>query len=104
MERYIHTIGVGDQRALVILVNASYFSEENGRVPVFTKNAANRRPDLAGREYRSRNLVEERLKQVVIGAVDEKDARGRVLQRLGGCQAAESATDDHDNRELLAHI
>ena len=39
------------------------------------QNAADRRADLARRQDRSRHLVEEGLKQVVIGAVDQNDLR-----------------------------
>jgi multiple antibiotic resistance protein len=39
------------------------------------------------RKNRGRHLVEERLKQVVIRAVNQNNARRGALERFGGCQA-----------------
>jgi hypothetical protein len=41
-----------------------------------------------------RNLVEQRLKDVVVAAVDDGDVDGEMSQAFGGVQAAESTPDD----------
>jgi len=45
----------------------------------------------------SRPDTKERLKQMVIRTVDQKDARRRLSQRLRCRQAAETSADDHDS-------
>jgi hypothetical protein len=40
---------------------------------------------------------------MVIRAVNQNNACWRALQRLGGCQATKTATDDYYNREMLRH-
>ena len=42
------------------------------------------------------DLVEQRLEQVVIGAIDHRHAHRRARQRPRGEQAAEAAADDDD--------
>jgi hypothetical protein len=64
------------------------------------RDAANGRCDLARRERASRDLVQERLEQVVVALVDERHVDGRRLQRARRAQAAEAAADDH---YLLPH-
>jgi hypothetical protein len=39
--------------------------------------------DLALGQYARRDLVEQRLEQVVLGPGDHRDVDGRILQRLG---------------------
>ena len=60
------------------------------------KHAAQRRRDLALGEDAGRHLVEQRLEQVVVGAVDERDLDRRALQRLGRVEPAEATADDDD--------
>jgi len=52
-----------------------------------------------GGEDRGRHLVEQRLEQVVVGAVNEQHIGRRVAQGLRGREAAEASThDDHAQR------
>ena len=62
------------------------------------QDPADRRRDVAGRQRRRRHLIEQRLEQVVVVAVEERDAHRRTLQRLRGREPAEAAADDHDVR------
>jgi hypothetical protein len=41
-------------------------------------------------------LIKQRLKQVMIGTVYERDAHGRVAQGLRAGESAEACTDDDD--------
>ena len=100
---HVLAISVAGQHVFLILVDAGYFSQKHHCVPLISENAADRRADLAGRQDRSCHLIEERLKQVVIGAVDQNDLDWRVLQRLGGCEAAETAANNYNNRKMVAH-
>jgi 56kDa selenium binding protein (SBP56) len=52
--------------------------------------------DLALGQNARCDLVEQRLEQVVLGPGDHRDIDGRVLERLGRDQPAETRTDDDD--------
>jgi len=41
-------------------------------------------------------LVQQRLEQVVVGTVDQRDRNRLASQRLGGFETAEAAADDDD--------
>ncbi len=52
--------------------------------------------DLRGTERRRRHLVQERLEQMMVAAVDERDVGVDALQLLDGGQSAKAPTDDDD--------
>ena len=63
----------------------------------FGRDLAQRVGDVAGRQHRRRDLVEERLELVVVVLVDERDVQVLALGELPGTgDAGEPATDDHD--------
>src|SRR5262249_15002387 len=101
---YIRAICVGTHDALLVRVNPHNFAQNHRGVSLLAQNGAYRRANLAGTEFRSCHLVKERLKQVMIGTVNQNDARGRVLQRLGSREAAESAADYDNYWKMVAHI
>ena len=52
------------------------------------------------REPGHRHLIEQRLKQVVIRAIDQRDAHRLALELARHVQSAETAADDHDMRQI----
>jgi hypothetical protein len=52
--------------------------------------------DLGGTERRRRHLVKERLEQMVVPAVNQRDVRVDALQFLDGGEPTKSPTDDDD--------
>jgi len=58
------------------------------------ENPADRRRDVAGRQRGGGDLIEERLKDVVVVAIDKGDADGRSRERSCRIQTAEPAADD----------
>ena len=62
------------------------------------QDVADRRGDRRRREARARDLVEQRLEQVVVGAVDQRDLDLGLRQRAHRLDAAEAAADDDDVR------
>src|SRR6185437_13280479 len=72
------------------------FAEQYVGVFLAAKEPADRRGDVGRREHRRRDLVEQRLEDVMIRAVDDGDIDGRVLERARGVEAAEAAADDDD--------
>src|SRR5262249_11400942 len=68
-------------------------------VALAREDRPDRRCDIAGREARGRNLIEQRLKEVIIVAIDDRHVERRVGKPLGGGEPAEAGADDHDARE-----
>ena len=74
-ERYVRAIGRARADATPVLVDGGDFTHENGRIPLLAENVANGRSDLSRRELRRRDLVQQRLKEMVIRAVDQNAHR-----------------------------
>jgi hypothetical protein len=88
-------LGNGPDRPLLDVDSRDLRQEDLDRGPP-AKEAAQRGRDLAGREDPRRDLVEEGLEEVVVGAVDERDVDREPAQGLRRPQAAEAAADDDD--------
>ena len=56
------------------------------------------RGDIGRRKTRGRDLIEQRLKQVMIVAVDQRDVERLPGEALGDRQSAEAAADNDDPR------
>ncbi len=70
--------------------------QQYGCVLLPPENRSNRVGDVGGGERRRRDLVEERLKEMVVPAVDDRNAYRRPREPLNGVQAAE-ARSHHDD-------
>jgi len=71
---------------------------EDFDVFVTAQNRTNGRGNFAGGKSCGRNLIEQRLKGVVILAIDDRDLDRGVSQTLRGIQAAEAGAHDHNAR------
>ena len=71
-------------------------SQHNGCVPLVAEHVADRRRDVPLGENPGRDLIEQRLKQVVVRPVDDGDIDRAAPQRFRRKESAESAADDHD--------
>ena len=69
-------------------------TSSSARVP---RDVARGRTDLSLGQDPGRDLVQQRLEQVVVVPVDQGDIDGRHRQRLRGEEAAEAAPDDDDS-------
>jgi hypothetical protein len=72
------------------------FAKKNPRVPLAAANVADRRRDVPLGENPGRKLIEQRLKQVVVRPVDDRDIDIGAPQRFRRKESAESAADDRD--------
>ena len=81
----------------LLLVHAGDFAHDHGRVFLFSQDTADRGADLRGTEHRRCDLIKQRLKDVVIRAVDQNVLRRRVAQSLGRSEAAKPAADNHNS-------
>ena len=70
--------------------------QQHARVVVVAQHPADRRGDVARRQAGRGHLIQQRLEDVVIVAVDQRHSHRRAPERLGGKQPAEAAADDHD--------
>ncbi len=60
------------------------------------EDPSDRRGDIAWRERRGGNLIEQRLEQMVVVAIEQRDAHVMPSQDLRRRQPAEAAADDDD--------
>ena len=77
-------------------VDVADLGEDDLRVALVAKDVAERRCDVPLRQDARRDLVEQRLEEVVRLPVDHRHVDRRPAQRLRGGEAAEAAADDHD--------
>ena len=77
-------------------VDAGDLAEHDVDVLRARQNAADRRGDVGGRKSGGRDLIEQRLEQVIVVLVDDRDVERRSGKRLCGGQSAESGSDDDD--------
>jgi hypothetical protein len=89
----VHPLGRG--------VEAGHLAQQDVRVALPAQDRPERRRDVAGGQQRRRHLVQQRLEQVVVRAVDQRDLGVRALQAAHHAQPAEP-TSDNDN-PVLAH-
>ena len=82
------------RRAATSIASASASSTRTfGGMP---EDPADRRRDVAGRQRRGRHLVEQRLEEMVVMPIEQRDAHPFAAQDFRGREPAESAADDHD--------
>jgi hypothetical protein len=89
--------------ASVLYVNVRGFRQPNGHVLLFSKYLAKGRGNIGRRERPGGHLVEQRLKKMVIHAVEQAYLDGRVLERARQAQPAKTTPDD-DNFVLPSHL
>jgi hypothetical protein len=99
----VGTVHGVDEHASPIGIHAGHFAEDHRRVGLLPQNSANRRCDLSRAQNGCRDLVQQRLKQMVILPVDEDDLGVGLAERFPSGQPAEATADDHDARYRLRH-
>ncbi len=79
-------------------IDASDFRHHHQGVGLAAQDESDRLSDIRRRQGRRGHLVEKRLKQMVVAAVDEQHVHRRVPERTGSEQPTETTPDDHDLR------
>jgi hypothetical protein len=87
---------VGQDDAAPRRIDGLRFAEEDAHVVGLPQHPSDRRADVAWRERRRRDLIQQRLEEVVVVTIDERDVRARPGQRLGGREATEAAAKNDD--------
>ena len=76
--------------------------EHSRHLAALAQEVPDRPGDLRRRQRGGRDLIEKRLKQVMIAAVDHRDADRRPGETMNGLEPAESGAD-HDH-VMKAHV
>src|SRR5438105_963049 len=92
----VREIAVSEMDDLRAEIDRLRLAEDDVRVFLPPKDRADGVRDDGWIERRRGHLVEQRLEDVVVAAIDERDRHRRVAQRLRRVQAAEAAADDDD--------
>ena len=85
---------------LALRIDPRHLGHQDLYIPEPAQRFADRLGDVGGRQRRRRHLVEQRLEQVVIAPVDQRDADIGVAELPGAGQPAEPAADDDHMRWL----
>ena len=91
----LHRPAVGGQTA-ARKVDRAHLGEHDVRIPLGSQDGAHRLGDIRRRQRGRGDLVQQRLKEVIVVAVDDQHVRRSAPQRLGGEQSAEPAPDNDD--------
>src|SRR5262249_50812602 len=75
--------------------------EQDLDVLLFAQNPADRRGDVAGRQRRGRHLIEQRLKEMIVVAIEQRHAHVGATKGARCVEAAEAAADDDHTRSRL---
>ena len=74
--------------------NLDHFAEKRGDVALFAEQKPGRRRDGRCGQSRGRHLIEQRLKEMVVGFFDDRDVDVGIPKVSGSFQPAEAAADD----------
>ena len=80
----------------IVEVEARYVAQQDVAVCLPRDDRSERRGDIRRREAAGCDLIQQRLEQMEVAAIDERDLNGRSPQRPCRIQAAEAAADDND--------
>ena len=98
---------IGNPRAILQLhlagrgINLSHLTQQHAGIFLPVQNVAQRGGDLTGRKCSGSHLIEQRLEEMKIPPVDQRQVHVRPLQRLCRIKAPETSADNH---HTVAHI
>ncbi len=98
----VQPLAAVEDKLAVLDVEAGRLAHQDGDVRVAPERGPDRRGALAGGQPAAGHLVEQRLEQMVVGAVHERHVHVCVPQLVRGRQPAEAAADDYDAAAVLA--
>jgi hypothetical protein len=90
-------VPIADIKTLCIFIDSADFPKNYGRISLFLQKSTDRRRYLSRREHGCRHLIEQRLKEVVIRPINDKDFRVRVPHRFCGRKPCKPGAYDHDS-------
>jgi hypothetical protein len=81
-----------------IRINTLHLRHEHRGVRILAEQPTDGSGDVSGRKRRRRHLIQQRLKQVMVRAVEHEQLHVGSLERARGVQPTKPATDDDDAR------
>src|SRR6516225_6441164 len=93
----------GDDVAL-LFVHGGHLAKKHRGISLLPENLANGSGDLARSEDGSRHLIKQRLKEVMIGAVNQDDLDGWPTEGFGSGQSAKTSAHNNNTRQMFVHI
>jgi hypothetical protein len=93
-----HFAAVGAHDHPARWIDRRNLGEQHLHVALAAQHPADGRGDVAGRQTGRRHLIQERLEQMMIAAIDECNAYVAPPERLRSVQTAETTSDDDDVR------
>ena len=84
LNRYISPVQAGYENTSPFLIDARHLAHNYGGIRLPFEQLANWPANLSGAQNGSRDLIEQRLKQVVVGSVDNHDPGTGATERPGG--------------------
>ena len=97
-QRVVGQGAIVERDRAALLVDAVHLAQQHVHVGRAAQDGADRRRDLGRRQAGGRDLVEQRLEQMVVAPVDDGDVGIGTGQRAGGAQPAEARADNDDVR------
>ena len=85
-----------DEYTSILWIDRRDIGEQHFDVLLSAQHPTDRRRDVAGRERRGRDLIQQRLKEMVVVPVEQRDADRRAGERARRVKPAETAADDDD--------
>lgn len=79
-----------------LLVDARHGREQGGDVRPVAQQMPDRPGDLRGRERSGRHLIKQRLEEMMVAPVHERDAHRSAAKSANGLQSAEAGADNHN--------
>ena len=79
-------------------VDGLHVGQQDTHVLLMAQHPADRRRDVAGRQRGRGHLIQQRLEQVVVVAVESVTRTGAPASARAACETAEAAADDHHVR------
>ena len=92
----VRELAVGQYQALPLAIDAVDLRQQYLGIGLMPQNPSNRGGNVARRQRCHRHLIQQRLEDVMVAAIDDGQPDAGVAQGAGGIQATESTADDDD--------
>jgi hypothetical protein len=102
-EIVISQLAVAEQHPLAGHVDIDNLGQKYAGVLLPLEDVAQRGGNVGRAQAAGSHLVEQRLKQVKVAPVEQRDPHRRLAQGQGGIQAPEAAADNDDMRSVVHH-
>ena len=96
-----HRVAVVEQHGMAVGIDSGDCGKQRRHLLASTQQMANRPGDFGRGERGGRDLIEQRLEQMMVAAVDQGDLHRRTGKPEGALQPTETGADDHHAMRLF---